>query len=149
MSGSLNKVLIIGNCVRDAEIRTTQDGREIANMSVATSESWKDRATGERKEKAEFHRIVIFNEHLVKVVKNYVKKGTKLYLEGQLQTRKWTDKDGNDKYSTEIVLQNYSGTLILLDSKKDALAAETDHAYAAAEAALTPKTTIDEEHIPF
>lgn len=119
MAGSVNKVILVGNVGKDPEIRSTQDGREIANLSLATSESWKDKNSGERKEKTEWHRIVIFNEGLVKVVKNYVKKGAKLYIEGQLQTRKWTDKDGFEKYSTEVVLQNYGGTLTMLDSKKD------------------------------
>lgn len=116
---SVNKVILIGNVGKDPEIRSTQDGREIANLSIATSESWKDKNTGERKEKTEWHRISIFNEGLVGVVKNYVKKGSKLYIEGQLQTRKWTDKDGVEKYSTEVVLQNFGGTLVMLDSKKD------------------------------
>ncbi len=118
MAGTVNKVILIGNCGKDPEIRSTQDGREIANLTLATSESWKDKSTGEKKEKTEWHRISIFNENLVKVVKNYVKKGSKLYLEGQLQTRKWTDKDGVEKYSTEIVLQNFGGTLVMLDGKK-------------------------------
>jgi single-strand DNA-binding protein len=117
MAGSVNKVILVGNLGRDPEIRTTQDGKEIANFSIATSETWKDRNTGERKEKTEWHRIVVFNENLVKVVKNYVKKGSKLYIEGALQTRKWTDKDGQEKYSTEVVLQGYNGSLTMLDSK--------------------------------
>lgn len=119
MAGSVNKVILIGNVGKDPEIRSTQDGKEIASLSLATSESWKDKNSGERKEKTEWHRISIFNEGLVKVVKNYVKKGSKLYIEGQLQTRKWTDKDGVEKYSTEVVLQNYGGTLTMLDGKKD------------------------------
>lgn len=117
MAGSINKVTLIGNLGRDPEIRSTQDGREIANLALATSESWKDRNTGERKEKTEWHRIVIFNEGLVNVVKNYVKKGSKLYIEGQLQTRKWTNKEGQEQYSTEIVLQGYGGNLTMLDGK--------------------------------
>ncbi len=119
MAGSVNKVILVGNLGRDPEIRTTQDGKEIANFSIATSESWKDRNTGERKEKTEWHRIVVFNENLVKVVKSYVKKGSKLYIEGALQTRKWTDKDGQEKYSTEVVLQGYNGSLTMLDGKRD------------------------------
>jgi single-strand DNA-binding protein len=119
MAGSVNKVILIGNVGKDPEVRSTQDGREIANLTLATSESWKDKSTGERKEKTEWHKISIFNENLVKVVKSYVKKGSKLYIEGQLQTRKWVDKDGMDKYSTEVVLQNYGGTLTMLDGKKD------------------------------
>lgn len=117
MAGSVNKVILIGNLGRDPEIRSTQDGREIANLAVATSESWKDRNTGERKEKTEWHRVVVFNEGLVNVIKNYLKKGAKVYLEGQLQTRKWTDKDGQEKYSTEVVLQGFNGVLTMLDGK--------------------------------
>jgi single-strand DNA-binding protein len=119
MSGSVNKVLLIGNVGRDPEIRRTQDGRAIANLSVATSESWKDKATGERKEKTEWHRVVIFSEGLVKVAEQYVKKGQKLYIEGQLQTRKWTDQAGVEKYSTEVVLNGYGGVLTMLDGKRD------------------------------
>lgn len=117
MAGSINKVIIVGNLGRDPEIRATQDGREIANLAIATSESWKDRNTGERKEKTEWHRVAIFNEGLVNVCKNYLKKGSKVYLEGQLQTRKWTDKDGQEKYTTEVVLQGYNGNLTMLDSR--------------------------------
>ncbi|MBY0354410.1 MAG: single-stranded DNA-binding protein [Rickettsiales bacterium] len=118
MAGSINKVILVGNLGRDPEIRATQDGREIANLAIATSESWKDRNTGERKEKTEWHRVVIFNDGLVNVAKNYLHKGSKVYIEGQLQTRKWTDKDGAEKYSTEIVLQGYGGSLTMLDGPK-------------------------------
>jgi single-strand DNA-binding protein len=118
MAGSVNKVILVGNVGKDPEIRRTQDGRAIANLSIATSESWKDKSSGERKEKTEWHRIAIFSEGLVKVVEQYVHKGSKLYIEGQLQTRKYTDKDGVEKYSTEIVLQNFGGTLVLLDGPK-------------------------------
>lgn len=114
---SINKVILVGNLGQDPEIRSTQDGKEIANFSIATSDSWKDKNSGEKKEKTEWHRIVIFSQGLVGIVKNYVKKGTKLYIEGSLQTRKWTDKDGVEKYTTEIVLQNYNSTLQILDSK--------------------------------
>ena len=117
MAGSLNKVTLIGNLGKDPEIRTTNDGKEIASFSLATSDTWKDKATGEKKERTEWHRIVVFNEGLVGVIKNYVQKGSKLYIEGILQTRKWTDNSGVEKYTTEVVLQNYSSTLILLDSK--------------------------------
>ncbi|HJK86803.1 MAG TPA: single-stranded DNA-binding protein [Candidatus Megaira endosymbiont of Nemacystus decipiens] len=120
MSGSLNKVTLIGNLGRDPEIRNTSDGREIANFSVATSDTWKDKMTGEKKEKTEWHRVVVFSEGLVRVIKNYVKKGTKLYIEGQLQTRKWNDSENQERYTTEVVLQNYNSTLILLDSRSDA-----------------------------
>ncbi|NBO18198.1 MAG: single-stranded DNA-binding protein [Proteobacteria bacterium] len=118
MAGSVNKVILIGNLGKDPEIRSTQDGREIANLTVATSESWKDRSTGERKEKTEWHRVAIFSEGLVSIAKNYLKKGSKVYVEGQLQTRKWTDQSGQEKYSTEVVLQNFGGTLTMLDGPK-------------------------------
>jgi single-strand DNA-binding protein len=117
MAGSVNKVILIGNLGKDPEIRRTQDGRPIANLSVATSESWRDKATGERKEKTEWHRVVVFNEGLCKVIEQYLKKGAKVYLEGALQTRKWTDKDGHDKYSTEVVLQGFNSTLTMLDGR--------------------------------
>jgi single-strand DNA-binding protein len=117
MAGSVNKVILVGNLGKDPEIRRTQDGRPIANLSVATSESWRDKATGERKEKTEWHRVVIFNEGLCKIVEQYLKKGSKIYLEGSLQTRKWTDKDGNDKYSTEVVLQGFNSSLTMLDGR--------------------------------
>lgn len=118
MAGSVNKVILVGNLGRDPEIRTTQDGKKIANISVATSESWKDRNTGERKEKTEWHRVVVFNDNLVNVIENYLKKGSKVYLEGQLQTRKWVDQaSGQEKYSTEVVLQGYNGSLTMLDGK--------------------------------
>ena len=118
MAGSVNKVILIGNLGRDPEIRSTQDGREIANLAIATSESWKDKNTGERKEKTEWHRVVVFNDGLVGVVKNYLKKGSKVYVEGALQTRKWTNKDGQEQYSTEVVLQGFGGTLTMLDGPK-------------------------------
>ncbi len=117
MAGSVNKVIMVGNLGADPEIRRTQDGRPIANLRIATSESWKDKSTGEKREKTEWHRVVIFNEGLCRVVEQYVKKGAKLYIEGQLQTRKWQDKEtGQDRYSTEIVLQNFNGVLTMLDS---------------------------------
>lgn len=114
MSGSVNKVILVGNVGADPEIRRTQDGRPIANIRLATSESWKDKNTGERREKTEWHRIVCFNEGLCKVIEQYVTKGSKLYVEGQIVTRKWQDKDGNDKYSTEIILQPFNGTIQML-----------------------------------
>ena len=117
MAGSVNKVILVGNLGKDPEIRRTQDGRPIANLSVATSESWRDKATGERKEKTEWHRVVIFSEGLAKIAEQYLKKGSKVYLEGALQTRKWTDKDGHDKYSTEVVLQGFNSTLTMLDTR--------------------------------
>ena len=118
MAGSVNKVILIGNLGADPEIRRTQDGRPIANLRVATSESWRDKATGERKEKTEWHRVVIFNEGLCKIVEQYLKKGSKVYLEGALQTRKWQDKDGHDRYSTEVVLQGFNSQLTMLDTAR-------------------------------
>jgi len=117
MAGSVNKVILIGNLGKDPEIRRTQDGRPIANLSIATSETWRDKATGERKEKTEWHRVVIFNEGLCKVAEQYLKKGAKVYIEGALQTRKWTDQSGVEKYSTEVVLQGFNSTLTMLDSR--------------------------------
>jgi single-strand DNA-binding protein len=117
MAGSVNKVILIGNLGADPEIRRTQDGRPIANLRVATSESWRDKTTGERKEKTEWHRVVIFNEGLCKIVEQYLKKGSKVYLEGALQTRKWTDKDGHERYSTEVVLQGFNSQLTMLDTR--------------------------------
>jgi single-strand DNA-binding protein len=117
MAGSVNKVILVGNLGKDPEIRRTQDGRPIANLSVATSETWRDKATGERKEKTEWHRVVIFNEGLCKVAEQYLKKGAKVYIEGALQTRKWTDQAGVEKYSTEVVLQGFNSTLTMLDGR--------------------------------
>ena len=117
MAGSVNKVILVGNLGRDPEVRSTQDGRKIVNLSVATSESWKDKSSGERREKTEWHRVVIFNENLAGIAERFLKKGSKVYLEGQLQTRKYTDQAGVEKYSTEVVLQNYRGELTLLDSR--------------------------------
>ncbi|MEE8438434.1 MAG: single-stranded DNA-binding protein [Micropepsaceae bacterium] len=117
MAGSLNKVTLIGNLGRDPEVRRLNSGDPVVNLSVATSENWRDKASGERKERTEWHRVVIFNENLAKVAENYLRKGSKIYIEGQLQTRKYTDKDGVEKYSTEIVLQRYRGELVMLDSR--------------------------------
>src|SRR5215510_5253250 len=117
MAGSVNKVILVGNLGKDPEIRRTQDGRPIANLSVATSETWRDKNTGERKEKTEWHRVVIFNEGLAKVAEQYLKKGAKVYVEGALQTRKWTDQSGVEKYSTEVVLQGFNSTLTMLDGR--------------------------------
>jgi single-strand DNA-binding protein len=123
---SVNKVVLLGNVGKDPEVRHTQDGKAIVNLSIATSESWRDKASGERKEKTEWHRVVIFNEGLAKVAEAYLKKGSSVYIEGQLQTRKWTDKDGSEKYSTEIVLQQYRGELVLLGGKSDGTAARPE-----------------------
>jgi single-strand DNA-binding protein len=117
MAGSVNKVILIGNLGADPEIKRTQDGRPIANLRIATSDTWRDKNTGERKEKTEWHRVVIFNEGLCKVAEQYLKKGAKVYIEGQLQTRKWTDQQGVEKYSTEVVLQNFNSTLTMLDGR--------------------------------
>ena len=117
MAGSVNKVILVGNLGRDPEIRSTQDGLRVANLSVATSESWRDKSTGERKEKTEWHRVAIFNERLVDIVEKYLKKGSKVYIEGALQTRKWTDNSGQERYTTEVVLQRFRGELTMLDGR--------------------------------
>jgi single-strand DNA-binding protein len=117
MAGSVNKVILVGNLGKDPEVRHTQDGKAIVNLTLATSENWRDKSTGERKEKTEWHRVVIFNENLAKVAEQYLKKGSTVYIEGQLQTRKWTDKDGAEKYTTEVVLQNFRGELTMLGGK--------------------------------
>jgi single-strand DNA-binding protein len=119
MAGSVNKVILVGNLGRDPEIRSTQDGTKIANLSLATSETWRDRSSGERKERTEWHRVVIFNEKLSEVAEKYLRKGSKIYVEGQLQTRKWTDKEGQERYSTEVVLQRFRGELTMLDGRQD------------------------------
>ena len=117
MAGSVNKVILVGNLGKDPEVRRMTSGEPVVNLSVATSESWRDKASGERKEKTEWHRVVIFNKNLAEVAEKYLRKGSKVYVEGQLQTRKWTDKDGVEKYSTEVVLQNFRGELTMLDGK--------------------------------
>ena len=120
MAGSVNKVILIGNLGKDPEIRRTQDGRPIANLNIATTDSWRDKNSGEKKEKTEWHRVVIFNEGLCKVAEQYLKKGAKVYIEGSLQTRKWQDQSGAEKYTTEIVVQNFSHTLTMLDGRPGA-----------------------------
>ncbi len=117
MAGSVNKVILVGNLGRDPEVRQLQDGNPVVNLSLATSENWRDKASGERRERTEWHRIVIFNEHLADIAQKYLHKGSKIYVEGQLQTRKWTDQDGRDRYSTEVVLQRFRGELTMLDSR--------------------------------
>jgi len=117
MAGSVNKVILVGNLGRDPEVRSTQDGTKVANLSVATSENWRDKNSGERRERTEWHRVVIFNERLADVAEKYLKKGSKVYLEGQLQTRKWTDQSGTEKYTTEVVLQRFRGELTMLDGR--------------------------------
>ena len=117
MAGSVNKVILVGNLGKDPEVRRMQSGDPVVNLSLATSETWRDKSSGERKEKTEWHRVVIFNKNLAEVAEKYLRKGSKVYVEGSLQTRKWTDKDGAEKYSTEIVLQNFRGELTMLDTK--------------------------------
>jgi len=117
MAGSVNKVILVGNLGKDPEVRRMTSGEPVVNLSVATSENWRDKASGERKEKTEWHRVVIFNKNLAEVAEKYLRKGSKVYVEGQLQTRKWTDKDGAEKYSTEVVLQNFRGELTMLDGR--------------------------------
>lgn len=117
MAGSVNKVILVGNLGRDPEMRHTQDGSKIVHLSVATSESWKDRGSGERKERTEWHRVVIFNDRLGEIAERYLRKGSKVYLEGALQTRKWTSQDGQEKYTTEVVLGRFRGELTLLDAR--------------------------------
>ncbi|MGV6813229.1 MAG: single-stranded DNA-binding protein, partial [Brevirhabdus sp.] len=117
MAGSVNKVILVGNLGRDPEVRTFQNGGKVCNLRIATSETWKDRNTGERREKTEWHSVAIFSEGLVRVCEQYLRKGSKVYIEGQLQTRKWQDQSGADRYSTEVVLQGFNGTLIMLDGR--------------------------------
>jgi len=117
MAGSLNKVMLIGNLGRDPEIRTFQNGGRVCNFSIATSETWRDRNTGERQERTQWHNIAVFNDGLIKVIEQYVKKGSKVFVEGQLETRKWQDQNGQDRYTTEVVLRNYGGTLTMLDGR--------------------------------
>jgi len=156
MAGSINKVILVGNLGKEPEVRSMQDGREVCNLTIATSESWKDKNTGERKEKTEWHRVVIFNEGLVRVAKSYLHKGSKVYIEGQLQTRKWTDNTGVEKYSTEVVLQGFSSNLTMLDGKNSG-GASNDGGYgqdagyqgnAAPQRARVAEAELDDE-IPF
>ncbi|NND48869.1 MAG: single-stranded DNA-binding protein [Rhizobiales bacterium] len=119
MAGSVNKVILIGNLGADPEIRRTQDGRPIANLRLATTESWRDKNSGERRERTEWHRVVIFSEGLCRIAEQYLKKGSKVYVEGQLQTRKWEDQSGQDRYTTEVVLQNFNSTLTMLDGRRE------------------------------
>ena len=148
MSGSLNKVCLIGNLGKDPEARSTQDGREIVNLSVATEESWKDKSTGERKSRTEWHKVVIFNESLGKIAKQYLAKGSKVYLEGQLQTRKWTDKDGQDRYSTEVVLAAFGGSLVMLSSPPDGGGTRSETSQPSRASAPVGAELMDDE-IPF
>lgn len=129
MAGSLNKVMLIGNLGKDPEVRTMGNGGKVASFSIATSETWKDKQSGERRDKTEWHNIVIFNEHLLRVAENYLKKGSKVYIEGALQTRKWTDREGATKYTTEIVLQRFNGELTMLDSRNSGGGGSQDGGY--------------------
>jgi single-strand DNA-binding protein len=149
MAGSVNKVILVGNLGRDPEIRSTQDGMRIANLNLATSESWRDKMSGERKEKTEWHRIVIFNERLTELAEKYLRKGSKVYVEGALQTRKWTDKDGNEKYSTEVVLQNFRGELTMLDSKGEGGGGQGRISSGAGEAPANFDRSEMDDEIPF
>lgn len=128
MAGSVNKVILIGNLGADPEIRRTQDGRPVGNLRIATSESWRDKNSGERREKTEWHRVVIFNEGLCKIVEQYLKKGSKVYIEGALQTRKWEDRDGQERYTTEVVLQGFNSALTMLDSREGGGGGRSDFA---------------------
>ena len=154
MAGSVNKVILIGNLGRDPEVRHTQDGKKIVHLSLATSESWRDRDSGERRERTEWHRVVIFNDRLGDVAEQYLRKGSKVYIEGQLQTRKWTDQSGQDKYSTEVVLQRFRGELTMLDSRAESAAPgagagdESAPEPAAAQTPESGQTDLDDE-IPF
>ncbi|HUI34270.1 MAG TPA: single-stranded DNA-binding protein [Stellaceae bacterium] len=141
MAGSVNKVILVGNLGRDPEIRSTQDGTRIANLNLATSESWRDRVSGERKERTEWHRVVIFNERLVELAEKYLRKGSKIYVEGALQTRKWTDQQGQERYSTEIVLQRFRGELTMLDGARggDSGGGDYDEEYMGAGGSAPPR----------
>lgn len=158
MAGSVNKVILIGNLGQDPEIRSMQSGDRVASFSVATSENWKDKATGERKEKTEWHRVAVFNQGLVNVIENYVKKGSKVYIEGQLETRKWQDQSGQDRYTTEVVLRPFRGELTMLDSRSSGAGGDyQDRSYgggapqpqaAPAQSAPAPVDELEDE-IPF
>ena len=140
---SVNKVILVGNLGADPEVRTMQSGDKVVNFSLATGEKWKDKSTGEYKERTEWHRVVIFNQGLIKVAENYLKKGSKVYIEGQLETRKWTDNHGIEKYSTEVVLRPYRGEITMLDSKNDT---QTGHSSNSAQASVPEEF---EDEIPF
>lgn len=148
---SVNKVILVGNVGQDPEIKNMQDGKEIATFSLATSESWKDKNSGEKRDKTEWHRIVVFSQGLAGIVKNYVKKGTKLYLEGQLQTRKWSDSNGVEKYTTEIVLQNFNSTLQILDSRNSGGESSGSYDRATSDSRKSSNVAVEEtdDEIPF
>lgn len=153
MAGSVNKVILVGNLGKDPEVRTTQEGAKIVNLAVATSEQWRDRDTQERKERTEWHRVVIFNEKLADVADKYLRKGAKIYIEGQLQTRKWTDQNGQERYTTEIVVPRFRGEITMLDSVRNQQAGGDSDSFGiqnngAREATLPSIGEIDDE-IPF
>ena len=148
MSGSINKVILVGNVGKDPEVRRLTSGDPVVSLSVATSETWKDKASGERKEKTDWHRVVIFNKNLADVAEKYLRKGSKVYLEGALQTRKWTDKDGAEKYSTEVVLQNFNGTLVMLDGRNEGGGGSRERVGASESPAAFQRDEMDDE-IPF
>ncbi|HWC64034.1 MAG TPA: single-stranded DNA-binding protein [Rhizomicrobium sp.] len=149
MAGSVNKVILVGNLGKDPEVRRMTSGEPVVNLSVATSESWRDKASGEKKEKTEWHRVVIFNENLAKVAEQYLRKGAKVYLEGALQTRKWQDKDGQDRYSTEIVLNRFNGTLVMLDSRGGGEGSYSGGSRAVSEAPASFQRDEMDDEIPF
>ena len=153
MAGSVNKVILVGNLGKDPEVRRMQSGDPVVNLSLATSESWRDKASGERKEKTEWHRVVIFNKNLAEIAEKYLRKGAKVYVEGSLQTRKWTEKDGQEKYSTEIVLQNFRGELTMLDSKGEGGGGQSRGSYGGGSGAGEAPASFDrsemDDEIPF
>jgi single-strand DNA-binding protein len=149
MAGSVNKVILIGNLGRDPEVRNTQDGHKIVQLSLATSEAWKDKITGERKDRTEWHRVIVFNERLAEVCEKYLRKGAKVYLEGQLQTRKWTDNTGQEKYTTEVVLQRYRGELTMLDNRGESSDSSYDSSYLSEGRENTSSSHELDDEIPF
>ena len=151
MAGSVNKVILVGNLGRDPEVRRLNSGKPVVNLSVATSENWRDKDSGERKEKTEWHRVVIFNENLAKIAEQYLKKGAKVYVEGQLQTRKWTDQRGVEKYSTEVVIGRFDGKLVLMDGKRDDAGVERPAQTSRPVATPAQRATVDlgDDEIPF
>ncbi len=149
MAGSVNKVILVGNLGADPDVRSTKDGRPVVNLSVATSENWRDKNSGERREKTEWHRVVLFSEGLCRIAEQYLKKGAKVYLEGQLQTRKWQDDTGKDRYTTEVVLQNFGGTLTMLDRRNDGGGADTVSTDSVAPVAMSASSDAMDDEIPF
>ena len=149
MAGSVNKVILIGNLGRDPEVRSFQNGGKVVNLRIATSESWRDKQSGERKERTEWHSVAIFNEGIAKVAEQYLRKGSKVYIEGQIETRKWQDQSGADRYTTEIVLRPYKGELTLLDSAGGGERRETGGGYAKPATGGAPGQDFDDTEIPF